>query len=34
MDGRTFGQILTTVNTGPTGTDTPRQMQFMPRLSF
>lgn len=29
-----FGQILSTVNTGPVGTGTPRQMQFMLRLSF
>jgi hypothetical protein len=30
----TFGQILGTVNTGPVGTGTPRQMQFALRLSF
>jgi len=30
----TFGQILSTVNTGPVGTGTPRQLQFMLRLTF
>jgi Carboxypeptidase regulatory-like domain/TonB dependent receptor len=30
----TFGQILSTVNTGPVGTGTPRQMQFMLRAQF
>jgi hypothetical protein len=30
----TFGQILSTVNTGPIGTGTPRQMQFSLRLEF
>jgi hypothetical protein len=34
LSASTFGQILNTVNTGPTGTGTPRQMQFMLRLSF
>jgi Carboxypeptidase regulatory-like domain/TonB dependent receptor-like, beta-barrel len=29
-----FGQILSTVNTGPVGTGTPRQMQFSLRLEF
>ena len=30
----TFGQIISTVNTGPVGTGTPRQIQFMARLQF
>jgi hypothetical protein len=30
----TFGQILNTVNTGPVGTGTPRELQFMLRLNF
>ena len=30
----TFGQILSTVNTGPVGTGTPRQMQFMLKAQF
>jgi Carboxypeptidase regulatory-like domain/TonB dependent receptor len=30
----TFGYILNTVNTGPVGTGTPRQLQFMLRLNF
>jgi hypothetical protein len=30
----TFGQILNTVNTGPVGTGTLRQLQFMLRLNF
>jgi len=30
----TFGQILSTVNTGPVGTGTPREMQFSMRLEF
>jgi hypothetical protein len=30
----TFGQILSTVNTGPVGTGTPREMQFSLRLEF
>jgi hypothetical protein len=34
VSASTFGQILNTVNTGPTGTGTPRQMQFMLRLNF
>jgi hypothetical protein len=29
-----FGSIITTVNTGPVGTGTPRQLQFMLRLKF
>ena len=29
-----FGQILITVNTGPAGTGTPRQLQLMLRLAF
>jgi hypothetical protein len=29
-----FGQIISTVNTGPVGTGTPRQIQFMLRLEF
>jgi hypothetical protein len=29
-----FGAILATVNTGPVGTGTPRQIQFMMRLGF
>jgi hypothetical protein len=30
----TFGQIISTANTGPVGTGTPRQLQFALRLSF
>ena len=30
----TFGQILSTVNTGPVGTGTPRQLQFMLKAQF
>ncbi|WP_182276169.1 TonB-dependent receptor [Granulicella sp. 5B5] len=30
----TFGQIIATVNTGPVGTGTPRQVQFALRLRF
>jgi hypothetical protein len=30
----TFGRIISTVNTGPVGTGTPRQIQFMFRLEF
>lgn len=30
----TFGRITTLVNNGPTGTGTPRQVQFALRLSF
>ena len=30
----TFGQTLSTVNTGPVGTGTPRQMQFMLKAQF
>jgi len=29
-----FGSILSTVNTGPVGTGTPRQMQFVLRAEF
>ena len=29
-----FGRILSTVNTGPVGTGTPRQVQFAARLQF
>jgi hypothetical protein len=29
-----FGSIITTLNTGPVGTGTPRQLQFMLRLKF
>jgi hypothetical protein len=29
-----FGSIITTVNTGPVGTGTPRQVQFVLRLAF
>ncbi len=29
-----FGSIITTVNTGPVGTGTPRQLQFMFRVGF
>jgi hypothetical protein len=29
-----FGSIISTLNTGPVGTGTPRQMQFMLRLGF
>ena len=31
---RNFGAILSSVNTGPVGSGTPRQIQFMLRLSF
>jgi hypothetical protein len=34
LTSTTFGQILNTVNTGPVGTGTPRQLQFMLRLAF
>lgn len=30
----TFGQIISTVNTGPVGTGTPREVQFALRLNF
>ena len=30
----TFGQIITTVNTSPVGTGTPREIQFVMRLEF
>jgi hypothetical protein len=29
-----FGEIISTVNSGPVGTGTPRQFQFMARISF
>jgi len=34
LSASTFGQIVTTVNTGPVGTGTPRQMQFGLTLEF
>jgi hypothetical protein len=34
LSASTFGQIISTVNTGPVGTGTPRQIQFMLRLEF
>ena len=34
LSASTFGQILNTVNTGPVGTGTPRQMQFSLRAEF
>jgi hypothetical protein len=34
ISNKTFGQILSTVNTGPVGTGTPRQMQFMLKAQF
>jgi outer membrane receptor protein involved in Fe transport len=34
LSASTFGQIITTVNTGPVGTGTPRQIQFALRLEF
>jgi hypothetical protein len=34
LSASTFGQIISTVNTGPVGTGTPRQMQFALRLEF
>ncbi len=33
-DAGVFGSIISTVNTGPVGTGTPRQIQFMLRLAF
>jgi len=30
----TFGRIIGTVNTGPAGTGTPRQIQFALRVGF
>jgi len=33
VSATTFGGILS-INIGPTGTDTPRQIQFMLRLNF
>jgi hypothetical protein len=34
LSASTFGEIINTVNTGPIGTGTPRQIQFMLRLAF
>jgi len=34
FSNNTFGQIISTVNTGPVGTGTPREVQFALRLSF
>lgn len=34
LSSPTFGQIVSTVNTGPVGTGTPRQIQFALRLQF
>ncbi len=34
LSASTFGHIITTVNTGPVGTGTPRQMQFALRIEF
>lgn len=34
LSAPTFGQIITTVNTGPVGTGTPRQMQFALKIEF
>ena len=34
LSASTFGEIITTVNTGPVGTGTPRQIQFALRLEF
>jgi hypothetical protein len=34
LSASTFGEIINTVNTGPIGTGTPRQIQFMLRLEF
>jgi hypothetical protein len=34
LSAATFGQIISTVNTGPVGTGTPRQIQFTLRLEF
>jgi hypothetical protein len=34
LSAPTFGQIITTVNTGPIGTGTPRQMQFALKVEF
>jgi hypothetical protein len=34
LSAPTFGEIITTVNTGPVGTGTPRQIQFALRLEF
>ena len=32
--GSSFGAITNTVNTGPIGTGTPRQIQFLAKLEF
>lgn len=34
LSASTFGQIISTVNTGPVGTGRPRQIQFALRLEF
>jgi hypothetical protein len=34
LSSSTFGQIISTVNTGPVGTGTPRQIQFALRFEF
>lgn len=34
LSSSTFGQIISTVNTGPVGTGTPREIQFALRLEF
>ena len=34
LTSATFGQIISTVNPGPVGTGTPRQIQFLARLQF
>ncbi len=34
LSASNFGEIITTVNTGPVGTGTPRQIQFALRLEF
>jgi hypothetical protein len=34
LSSATFGQILSTVNTGPVGTGTPREVQFMLKAEF
>ncbi|HEY1211049.1 MAG TPA: carboxypeptidase regulatory-like domain-containing protein [Terracidiphilus sp.] len=34
LSASTFGEIITTVNTGPVGTGTPRQIQFALHLEF
>jgi hypothetical protein len=32
--GPNFGKVLSTVNTGPVGTGTPRQLQFTLKVDF